>query len=298
MSAAATAMRRTAWAAVAVAAFLVALKAAAYIATGSVAMMASLADSALDLVASTVNLLAVRTALTPADAEHRFGHGKAEPLAGLLQGAFIAASVLFLVLESTQRLSSPHAIANSGVAFAVMGVSLAVTFGLVVLQRRTVRATGSLAIGADSAHYLGDLLTNLGVIAGIALSTVFGWLIADPLIGLGVAGVLAFSAFHVLRRSYDQLMDREFAEDERGAIKAIVLAHPEVRGIHDLRTRVSGIHAFIQFHIELDPAARLTQAHRICDAVERDVLTRFPNAEVLIHQDPAGAEDLPELART
>ncbi|MBI1329667.1 MAG: cation diffusion facilitator family transporter [Alphaproteobacteria bacterium] len=294
----ATLMQRTAWVAVCVAVFLVALKFVAYIVTDSIAMMASLADSALDVFASAVNLLAVRHALEPADAEHRFGHGKAEPLAGLMQGAFISGSVVFLLVESSSRLYAPHPIEHGAWALIVMGVSIAITIALVVLQRITVKRTGSLAIGADSAHYTGDVLTNLGVVAGVVLSTQFGWLIADPLIGMAVAAALAFSAWHVLRQSYDQLMDRELAEDDREKIKAIVMRHPEVRGIHDLRTRAAGIHTFIQFHLELDPAVRLTQAHRISDAVEAEVMDAFPNAEILIHQDPEGVEELPELART
>jgi ferrous-iron efflux pump FieF len=293
-----TLMWRTAWAAVAVAALLILLKTIAYVITDSIAMMASLADSGLDLFASSINLLAIHQALTPADAEHRFGHGKAEPLAGLAQGAFIAGSVTFLVIESVGRLVSPRSVSHAGVGVAVMAVSIAAVFALVIFQRFTVRRTHSIAIGADFVHYLGDLATNLGVVVGILLATEFGWLIADPIVGLLVAVGLSYSAVHVFRQSYDQLMDRELPDDERDRIKTIVMRHNEVRNLHDLRTRAAGISTFIQLHIELDPAISLTRAHEVSDAVEADILGTFPNAEVIIHQDPHGVEMPAALARS
>jgi ferrous-iron efflux pump FieF len=291
-------MRRAAWAAVAVAGFLILLKAAAYVVTDSIAMLASLADSGLDLIGSTINLVAIGHALTPADREHRFGHGKAEPLAGLAQGAFIAGSALFLVIEAVQRLITPEPIAHSAVGLVVMAISIVVLTALVVMQRMTVARTGSPAIGADSIHYFGDLATNLGVVAGIVLSTGFGILMADPVMGLVIAAILSYSALHVFRQSYDQLMDRELPEDDRARIKKIVMEHEDVRSLHDLRTRAAGISTFIQMHIELDPALSLTRAHEVSDQVEADLLSAFPNAEVIIHQDPAGLETPPPLAQS
>ena len=289
-------MTRAAWAAVGVASLLILLKSVAYIVTDSIAMMASLADSALDLFASSINLLAIRHALTPADAEHRFGHGKAEPLAGLVQAAFIAGSVAFLMIESASRLVEPHPIEKGWLALTIMAVSIATTIALVTLQQIAVRRTGSLAVGADRMHYLGDLLTNAGVIVGIVLSTQFGILEADPVIGMVVAVVLAWSAWHVFRQSYDQLMDHELPEADREKIKAIVMRHAEVRSLHDLRTRAAGVHTFIQLHIELDPAMSLMRSHQVSDEVEGELCAAFPNAEVIIHQDPEGFERPKALA--
>jgi ferrous-iron efflux pump FieF len=291
-------MRRAAFAAVAVSAVLVILKASAYIVTGSVAMMASLADSALDLFASSINLFAIREALTPADREHRFGHGKAEPLAGLAQGAFIAGSATFLTVESIGRIVSPRIVNHARVGLAVMIFSIAAVLCLVLYQRLAVRKTGSIAIRADRLHYLGDLLTNIGVAVGILLSARFGILIADPVVGLGVAAVLAASAWSVFRQSYDQLMDRELPDEDRDRIKAIVRKHTDVRNLHDLRTRAAGISRFIQLHIELDPAISLTRAHEVSDEVEQELLAAFPDAQVIIHQDPAGVERPLPLARS
>ena len=291
-------MRRAALAAVGVSCVLVVLKAAAYIVTGSVAMMASLADSALDLFASSINLFAIRESLTPADREHRFGHGKAEPLAGLAQGAFIAGSATFLIVQSIARLVTPRAVDHAPVGLGVMVFSIAAVLGLVLYQRIAVARTGSIAIRADRMHYIGDLLTNIGVALGIALSARLGILIADPLVGLGVAAVLAASAWSVFRQSYDQLMDRELPDEERERIKTIVRRHPEVRNLHDLRTRAAGIYKFVQLHIELDPAIDLTRAHEVSDQVEKDILAAFPDAQVIIHQDPAGIERPPPLARS
>jgi len=291
-------MRGAAFAAVAVSAVLVVLKAAAYVVTGSVAMMASLADSALDLFASSINLFAIREALTPADREHRFGHGKAEPLAGLAQGAFIAGSATFLVVESIGRIVSPRGVDHAFVGLAVMIVSIAAVLGLVIYQRLAVSRTGSIAIRADRIHYLGDLVTNIGVALGITLSARFGILIADPIVGLGVAVVLAASAWNVFRQSYDQLMDRELPDEERERIKTIVRNHADVRNLHDLRTRAAGICKFIQLHVELDPAISLTRAHEVSDEVEHELIAAFPGAQVIIHQDPAGVERPPPLERS
>jgi ferrous-iron efflux pump FieF len=291
-------MRRAALAAVSVSTVLVALKAAAYVATSSVAMMASLADSALDLFASSINLFAIREALAPADREHRFGHGKAEPLAGLAQSAFITGSATFLVIESIDRIVSPRAVDRAVVGLAVMVVSIAAVLGLVLYQRLAVKRTGSIAIRADRLHYVGDLLTNIGVALGIVLSARFGILIADPIVGLVVAAVLAASAWNVFRQCYDQLMDRELPDEERERIKRIVRGHSEVRNLHDLRTRAAGISKFIQLHIELDPAINLTRAHEVSDEVEHELLAAFPDAQVIIHQDPAGVERPQPLERS
>lgn len=291
-------MQRTAWAAVAVAGLLVTLKAIAYIITDSISMMASLADSGLDLIASAINLLAIRHALTPADPEHRFGHGKAEPMAGLAQGAFIAGSATFLVIEAVSRLVSPHRVENIGLGLGVMAISILAVFLLVFLQRYTVRRTGSIAIGADFVHYLGDLAVNLGVVVGILLAAEVGWLIADPIVGLAIAGGLGFSALHVFRQSYDQLMDHELPEFDRNRIKTIVMGHDGVRNLHDLRTRAAGTSTFIQLHIELDPAISLTRAHQLSDEVEAEILSAFPRSEVIIHQDPAGLEKPAALAQS
>lgn len=293
-----TMMIRVAIAAVTVAALLVVMKTIAYIVTDSIAMMASLADSALDVFASFVNLLAIRHALTPADREHRFGHGKAEPLAGLGQGAFIAGSAAFLVIESVSRLIAPHPIEFPLIGLGVMAVSIVLTISLVVAQRMVVNRTGSIAVGADRMHYLGDIVTNLGVIVGIVASAQFGILVADPIIGIVVALILAWSAVHVFRQSYDQLMDRELPDTDRDRIKEIVRTHREVMSLHDLRTRMAGVNTFIQLHIELDPDIKLVRAHEISDAVEADILAAFPRAQVIIHQDPAGVEMPVPLAVT
>ncbi len=293
-----TMMVQVAVAAVGVASLLVAMKLVAYILTDSIAMMASLADSALDVITSSVNLLAIRHALTPADREHRFGHGKAEPLAGLGQGAFIIGSAAFLVIESVSRLVAPHPIEFPLLGLGVMAASILLTVVLVIAQRIVVARTGSVAVGADSTHYVGDIVTNAGVVLGIVLSTQFGFLVADPIIGIAVAAILSWTSLHVFRQSYDQLMDRELPEADRDRIKAIVRHHAEVMNLHDLRTRSAGVHTFIQLHIELDPKMQLIRAHEISDAVEAELCAAFPHAEVIIHQDPAGVEMPVPLAAT
>lgn len=275
-------------AAVSVAASLICAKAFAYFATGSVSLLSTLVDSLLDLAASMVNLIAIRHAAQPADKEHRFGHGKAEPLAGLGQSAFIAGSAIFLLVQAGERLVQRQPISNETIGIGVMLLSIILTLGLVLFQRWVVRRTNSLAIGADALHYRSDLLVNFGVIGALLLSTEFGWRLADPLFAIGVAIYILYSARQIFSASFNLLMDRELPEEDRARIKTIAVAHPSVISIHDLRTRYSGTQAFIQFHLELDGNLTLIDAHTIADAVMRDVQRAFPNAEVLIHEDPHG----------
>ncbi len=291
-------MRRAAKASLAVSLLLVAIKAVAYFATDSVAVLASLADSALDLFTSALNMYAIHEALAPADDEHRFGHGKAEPLAGMAQGAFIAASALFLVIQAVTRIVHPQPIAHGDLALGVMGISILAAIGLVFYQRRVVARTGSLAVSADQTHYFGDLVTNVGVVVAILISTKLGWVLADPLIALLVAAVLVGSAWLVFRQSLDQLMDHELPKEDRARIIAVIRRHPEVRALHELKTRKAGLSTFIQVHIELDPAMPLARAHAISDAVEAELCAEFPSAEVIIHQDPAGLEVVPGILGT
>ncbi len=285
------------YAAVSVAAILIAVKIWAWIATGSVAMLVSLVDSTLDLVASGLNLIAVRHALTPADEEHRFGHGKAEALAGLGQAAFIGGSAAFILFQSLERLITPQAVEHSGTGLFVMGISLALTIALVVFQRYVIARTRSLAIGADQLHYVTDIATNLGVVAAFVLAGLWGWTLADPLIGLAIAATIGWGAFNILRGSYDELMDREFDDADRQRIKDIVAQHKAVVSLHDLRTRRAGHRSFIQMHLELPAQMTLIEAHHISDEVEAAIQRAFPEAEVLTHQDPEGVEMMTSLER-
>jgi ferrous-iron efflux pump FieF len=286
-------MRTAAMASVSVSLFLLAIKTYAYFVSHSVAMLASLADSALDLFTSGLNLIAIRSALTPADAEHRFGHGKAEPLAGLAQGAFICASALFLVIQAINRILAPEPIDHSIEALIVMCIAIACAILLILYQRKVVAHTGSIAVDADQTHYFGDLVTNIGVVLALLLSSVLGWTLADPLIAIAVAGVMAFTAIRVGRQSFHQLMDRELPDEERARIRRIGESHEAVKNVHDLKTRTAGLSTFIQLHLALDPHMSLAEAHSVSDAVERALQEAYPGAEVIIHQDPAGLEPLP-----
>lgn len=285
------------YAAVAAAALMIGLKVWAWVMTGSVAMLSSLVDSALDLVASALNLIAVRHALTPADEEHRFGHGKAEALAGLGQATFVGGSAVFLLLESLDRLIVPRPVVETSLGLAVMIASTVITVALVMFQRYVIARTRSLAIGADQLHYTTDIATNAGVILALILTGWFGWIVADPLVGLAIAATIAWGAFQIVSGAYHELMDREFDEPDRVRIKQIVSAHKEVVSLHDLRTRRAGHNAFIQLHLELPPAMTLAEAHRISDEVEAEIQRAFPDAEVLTHLDPAGAETVRLLDR-
>lgn len=291
-------LRRATRAALAVSGALICLKFAAWIATDSVAVLSSLVDSALDAIASAINFVAVRHALAPPDAEHRFGHGKAESIAGLAQAAFVAGSALFLTFEALSRLASPRPVAYGDAGVAVMVLSIVLTFGLVRYQTYVVRRTGSTAIGADSLHYRADLLANLAIIGALVGAGRLDAAWIDPAAALLVAAYILYSAWGILRTALDGLMDREFPEAERRRILDIAAAHPQVRGVHDLRTRRSGPRSFVQLHLELEGSMTLRDAHAVSDRVERDVVAAFPAAEVIVHLDPEGlAEEAPDYAR-
>ena len=284
-------MRLATYASVAVAGFLILVKLAAWLYTDSISLLSTLIDSLLDAAASTINLLAVRHALRPADREHRFGHGKAEPLAALGQTAFIAGSAVFLVIQAGRRLFAPRPVLQVEVGIGVMILAIVVTFALTRFQAHVVRQTGSVAIKADSLHYLGDILVNAAVIVALLLASQFGWFIADPLFGIAIAGYILIVAWRIARGAFDMLMDRELPEPERARIGRIVLDHPSVIDMHDLRTRTSGRKTFIQVHIELDGGMSLYQAHDVADEVEASLRAAYPGAEVIIHQDPHGIDE-------
>jgi len=281
-------MRWATYASVATALVLIAAKVGAYVLTDSVSLLSTLLDSLLDAAASLINLLAVRHALTPADREHRFGHGKAEPLAALGQSTFIAGSAVFLVVQAANRLVSPHPVTNTGVGLGVMAFSIAATLVLVLFQRFVIRRTGSLAIKADSLHYASDLVVNASVVLALILVAVYGWQRVDPVFGAGIALYIIYTAWQIAHSALDMLMDRELPDEERKRIRAIATANPGVRAVHDLRTRAAGQTVFVQLHLEVDGKLTLAEAHTIADAVEAEICAAYPGAEVIIHEDPDG----------
>lgn len=279
-------MRAATLASVLVASGLVLLKLGAWWLTDSLSLLSSLTDSLLDVLASAVNFLAVRYALTPPDDDHRFGHGKAEDIAGLGQSMFIAGSSLFIFFEGLRRLTDPHPIEHNSIGTMVMVISVLATTGLVLFQRYAVKKTRSKVVQADSLHYVGDIFSNLGVILALYLSSAFGWNLADPVIAFVIAIYILHGAWEIGFASFHNLMDREFDATDRQAIVDIVTAHPAVRGLHDLKTRRSGIYHFIQLHVGMDGAQPLRDAHAVVDALELEIMKKFPHSDVIIHQDP------------
>jgi ferrous-iron efflux pump FieF len=281
-------MRLATYASVSVATTLVVIKLIAWFLTDSAAILSTLIDSILDAGASLINLFAVHQALQPADREHRFGHGKAEPLAALGQAAFVAGSSMFLLFYASEQLLHPVVVERSTVGIGVIVAAILLTLLLVGFQRFVVARTGSVAIRADSLHYRGDLLINLGVIIALLVSTTLGWTRADPLFALCIAVYLFHTAWRIGREATSLLMDRELPIEQRARIREVVLSHPGVSAMHDLRTRSAGLDTFIQIHIEMDGELSLKQAHRIADEVMGRVRDEFPKAEVIVHQDPEG----------
>jgi ferrous-iron efflux pump FieF len=290
-------MRLATYASLSVAVTLVLAKTVAWAVSDSVALLATLIDSTLDALASLINLFAVRHAITPADREHRFGHGKAESLAGLGQSAFIAGSAGFLLLESGRRLLHPVPLHSYGPGLVVMVFSIFATLALILFQRHVIRKTNSTAIKADALHYRTDFMVNGSVIVALLLA-VEGWEGFDALFAIGIAIYILYSSWEIVRQSLDDLMDRELPDAEREEIKRIATAHADVRGLHDLRSRRSGIATFIQLHLEVADDLSLLQAHKISDDVEWQLQQAYPSAEIIIHVDPESIvplEPVPEF---
>jgi ferrous-iron efflux pump FieF len=284
---------RAALASVAVALFLLVLKSWAAWQTGSVAMLGSLADTGLDLIASLVTLFGVRVAAKPADAGHRFGHGKAEALAALFQVALISVSAAGIGWRAVQRLFAGEQTANAEYGIAVSIAALAATFALIAYQRRVIARTGSIAIATDRLHYQSDLLLNLSVIAALVLDQYLGLSGADPLFGVAIAAWLLFGALRASNHAIDQLMDKAWPDARRLRLVEVAARHPAVRGVHDVKTRSSGATDHAQFHIWVDPGMSVREAHDVVDAIEADLATEFPGVELIIHVDPEGQVDEP-----
>ena len=284
-------MRLATYSSVAVASILIFVKTGAWLSTESLSLLASLVDSMLDVGASLISLIAVHHALQPADKEHRFGHGKAEAIAGLAQSAFIAGSGVFLLFESADRLINPVKVVNTTLGISIMVIAIVLTVILVGFQTYVVRKTNSIAIKADTVHYRADLLVNLAVIVSLILVANFDLYVVDPIFAVLIVGYMSFGAYQISARSLDVLMDKEFPNSERERIKKIAESHRSVLNVHDMRTRSSGTTSFIQFHAEMPNDISLVEAHEIADEVMLMIEEAFPNTEVLIHQDPEGVDE-------
>jgi len=278
-------MRQASAAALAVAICLALAKAIAWWLSGSVSLLAGLTDSLLDGAASLLNLIAVHYALRPADEDHRYGHGKAEALAGLAQALFVGASAVLVALQAWQRLHHPEPLGAQALGIAVMLLSLALTVALLLFQRHVVRVTGSTAVRADSLHYRSDLLLNASILLALVLAA-YGWQQLDALFGLAIAGYILWSAVSIVREAVAVLMDEELSTEVSERMHTLACGVPGVLGAHDLRTRVSGTRWFVQLHLELPGELSLREAHSRCEAVERAIRGEFPRAEVLVHADP------------
>lgn len=286
--------RSAAMASISVAVILVALKTWASWRTGSTAMLGSLADSALDLIASLATLTGVWIASMPADEDHRFGHGKAEALAAIFQVMLIALSAFGIAVRALMQLAGQGQTDAAAEGIAVSLVAILLTFALLGWQRYVMRRTRSLAIQTDHLHYKSDLFLNLAVIAALVLDQYAGLGEADPLFGLAIAAWLGFGAWRGASEAVDDLMDREWPEEKRLAFIEAAARHPELSKLHDLRTRTSGNRDFVQFHVDLPPAMTVEEAHDIIERVEADLCRQFPAMELLIHIDPEGHVDEPD----
>lgn len=283
--------RTAALAALVVSISLILLKALGYVLTDSMSLLASLADSLSDVVASMGTYIGIRTALTPADEEHRYGHGKAEAMAAMGTAAFVLGSASFLIIESIKRLIDPVPMETTLAGALIMGFSMVLTFALVRYQSYAVRRTKSVALAADQTHYMADFASNGAVIASLLLTAWTGFQMIDIFFGLGIAVWLLWQVIPVGKSAINMLMDHELDQADRDKIEALAKAHPHITGVHDLRTRQAGSDIFIELHLELPPDMKLRLAHGVGEQVEQAIRHAFPNADVMIHFDPEGVDE-------
>lgn len=288
--------RSAAYASIGVALLLAVLKIWATWVTGSTAMLGSLADTMLDLIASIATLAGVWIAAQPADEDHRFGHGKAEALAAMFQVVLIALSAFGIAIRSVEQLLAGGRTQAASEGIIVSMIAIVATLGLLSWQRYVLRRTGSIAIATDHLHYKSDLLLNLAVIAALVFDQYAGWAGSDPLFGIAIALWLGWGAWRASSAAINHLMDREWPDEKRERFLAVLAQHPELCGVHDMRTRTSGAHDFVQFHADVDGRMSVAEAHRIMDEIEAEIEREFPGVEVLIHPDPKGHEDNGTLA--
>jgi cation diffusion facilitator family transporter len=280
--------RRATTLSVATALILTGLKAAVWLASGSVTILASLADSGLDVLAALGTFLAVRYAAAPPDAEHRFGHGKAEAFASLVQAGLVFASAALIGQAATLRLIHPEPVAQSRWAIGAMAASTVLTALLIWAQTQVLRRARSVAVTGDRAHYTADLVSNVAALAAIAGTALTGFARLDAIGGLIVAAILLWGAIGVFREASNELMDHELPDDARQRIVSLMTADPRLTDVHQLRTRASGPTIHMQMHADLDPELSLEAAHEVVVAAEKRVLEAFPSADIIIHADPRG----------
>lgn len=283
--------RKAAQASIAVATLLLGMKVWAVISTGSTAMLGSLADTALDLVASMATLLGVWVAAQPDDHNHRFGHGKAEALAAMFQVVLISISAIGLAFRAVGQFLGNEQVAEAESGVIVSAIAMGATLALLAYQRHVIRQTNSLAISTDNVHYKSDLFLNLAVIAALVLEKYAGLKGSDAVFAFGIALWLAWGAWGASQEAIEQLMDHEWPIEKRERFLAVVAQHPELKGLHDLRTRTSGNRDFVQFHVWVDGRMTVTEAHRVMDEIEDKLMAEFPGIEILIHPDPEGLVD-------
>jgi ferrous-iron efflux pump FieF len=288
--------KSAAYASITMAALLLVFKSWAAWSTGSTAMMGSLADTGLDLISSLATLAGVWVAGQPADRNHRFGHGKAEALSAMFQAVLIAFSALGLGVHAVAQFFTHDRTQAADTGIFVSGIAIGATLVLLLWQRHVIRKTGSIAIATDHVHYQADLLVNIAVILALMLDQFAGIAHADPLFGLGIAGWLAWGAWQASQQAIIQLMDREWPSEKKAHFLEVLGRHPELRGVHDLRTRTSGNRDFVQFHVWVDGNMSVRHAHRVMDELEAKIAEEFPEVEVLIHPDPEGHVDERGLA--
>lgn len=282
---------KAAYASITCAILIVAAKVFGWYVTDSTTLLASLADSLLDVTTSIINFSAILYALKPADNEHRFGHGKAEDLAVFVQGCFFIISCIFVVVVATQKIITPEPLQHETIGLWVMVFSCVLTVALVSYQSYVIKKTHSNVITADRLHYAMDLSTNFGVMISIYATKRFNLILLDPIIAIFIAIYIAYSASKLISRSFQNLMDHEFHESDKDKIHYIIGKHPKVKGYHDLKTRKGGQNSFIQFHIELDKNMTVKESHKIAEELEDAILKEFTDAEIIIHQDPEGVDE-------
>ena len=278
---------RTALLSISVSLALIIIKVVFGILTNSISILASAVDSFLDVMASSVNFYSIQKSEKPADHDHKFGHGKAEGLAGLFQTFIIGSSAIYLIYLSVSRLLEGENLVAVGWGIAVIALSMIVSFFLTRHIRRVAEETGSLVLSADSLHYKFDLYTNAGILAGLVAIKLTGLNFIDPIISIVIAIFIIWSTKDILAESIDILMDKELPPDTVREIEDLIMRYnPKVKSYHKLMTRNAGSVKFVEFHVVMDHTLSFVESHEIAEQIVREIKEKIGNAEVTVHVDP------------
>lgn len=282
-------LTRFAWLSVGAAIVTIGLKLTAYMVTGSIGLLADAAESLVNLVAAVSALILIGVSERPPDEEHAYGHSKAEYFSSLLEGALILLAAVGIAIAAWRRLLDPQPLESVGLGLVITTIASLINLGVAIVLRRAGKRYRSVALEADSTHLMTDVWTTVGVIIGVALVGLTGWLRLDPIIALIVAANIVWSGYHLLRRSALGLMDTALSPEEMSVVEGVLKPYREQGvGFHAIRSRQAGTRRFVSLHVLLPGQWTIQRGHEVLEEIEWKIRAEMPGVVVFTHMEPLG----------